>query len=129
MGYIVLFDDECHFCDWSVQFIIKRDPEGLFHFASLQSEVGLALLELYDVPSDIESMVFVENGKAYVKSGAALRICRYLQGAWKLLYIFRMIPIPVRDRVYDWIVKNRYKWFGKKESCRLLPPSDRKRFL
>src|SRR4051812_6382863 len=129
MEQIVLFDGECHFCDWSVQFIIKRDPKELFRFVSLQSVVGQELLERYKVPLDIDSMVLIEQEKVYVKSNAALRICRHLRGAWKLLYIFKLIPISIRNSVYDWIAKNRYKWFGKKETCMVLPPNVRKRLL
>jgi predicted DCC family thiol-disulfide oxidoreductase YuxK len=129
MERIVLFDGECHFCDWSAQFIIKRDPKGLFHFASLQSAVGQELLERYRVPLDIDSIVLIEQEKVYVKSNAALRICRHLRGAWKLLYIFKLIPNSIRNSVYDWIAKNRYKWFGKKETCMVLPPNVRKRLL
>jgi predicted DCC family thiol-disulfide oxidoreductase YuxK len=129
MEQIVLFDGECHFCDWGVQFIIKRDPKELFHFASLQSAVGQELLERYRVPLDIDSIVLIEQGTVYVKSNAVLRICRHLRGAWKLLYIFKLIPISIRNSVYDWIAKNRYKWFGKKEMCMVLPPNVRKRLL
>ncbi|OKL37765.1 thiol-disulfide oxidoreductase DCC family protein [Domibacillus mangrovi] len=129
MNLIILFDGECNFCDSSVQFIIKRDPKGLFHFASLQSEAGQKLLKKHNIPTDIDSMVLMEKEKTYYKSSAALMICRHLQGAWKLFYIFILIPSPIRHIVYDWIAKNRYKWFGKKESCMLPPPSSRKRFL
>ncbi|USK64015.1 thiol-disulfide oxidoreductase DCC family protein [Peribacillus frigoritolerans] len=130
MNPVILFDGECNFCDSSVQFIIKRDPQGLFHYASLQSEAGQELLKKYDVPADIDSMVLIEKDKAYYKSSAALRICRRLQGAWKLLYGFIIVPSFIRNFVYDFIAKNRYKWFGKKEeSCMLPSPSVRKRFL
>jgi predicted DCC family thiol-disulfide oxidoreductase YuxK len=129
MNSVILFDGECNFCDSSVQFIIKRDPKGLFHFASLQSEAGQEFLKKYGVPADVDSMVLIEKEKAYYKSSAALRICRHLQGAWKLFYGFIIIPSPIRNIIYDLIAKNRYKWFGKKESCMLPPPSVRKRFL
>ncbi|MCQ6275008.1 thiol-disulfide oxidoreductase DCC family protein [Bacillus sp. V3B] len=129
MERVVLFDGECHFCNWSVQFIIKRDPKGIFRFASLQSKIGQELLEKYEVPVDIDSMVVVEKGKAYVQSDAALRICRHLRGVWKFLYMFHIIPSSVRNSIYDWVAKNRYKWFRKKESCTRLPSNVRKRFL
>ncbi|HZG73527.1 MAG TPA: thiol-disulfide oxidoreductase DCC family protein [Chondromyces sp.] len=129
MNSIILFDGECNFCDSSVQFIIKRDPEGIFHFASLQSETGQKLLEQYKVPKDIDSMILIEEDKVYYKSTAALRICRRLQGAWKWLYALVLIPRPVRDFVYEIVARNRMKWFGKKDSCMLPPPNIRKRFL
>ena len=129
MNYIVLFDGECHFCDLSVQFIINHDPKELFYFASLKSDVGKKYLTKHQLPADIDSIVLIENEKAYVKSTAALRICRHLRGAWKVLFVFRFVPISVRDIAYDLIAKNRYKWFGKSDSCKLPPPSIRKRFL
>jgi predicted DCC family thiol-disulfide oxidoreductase YuxK len=118
---VVLFDGECNFCDSSVRFIIKKDTRKLFYFASLQSEAGQKLLEKYGVPIDIDSIVLIENEKAYVKSTAAIRICRHLGRGWKLLYIFSIIPGPIRNAVYDVIAKNRYKWFGKKDHCEIPP--------
>ncbi|OCA87155.1 thiol-disulfide oxidoreductase DCC family protein [Pseudobacillus wudalianchiensis] len=129
MHPVVLFDGECNFCDSSVQFIIKNDPKGMFHFASLQSETGQELLKKHHVPSDIDSMILIEGDKVYYKSAAALRICRHLKGAWKLLYAFIIVPRPIRNIAYDFIAKNRYKWFGKKESCMLPSPSVRARFI
>ncbi len=129
MNPIVLFDGECQFCDSSVQFIIKHDAKELFYFASLKSEVGKELLVKYAVSSEIDSIVLIENNKAYVKSIAVLRIGRQLRGVLKCLYIFKFVPTSVRDFAYDLIAKNRYKWFGKKDSCKLPPPSIRKRFL
>ncbi|GLY10750.1 thiol-disulfide oxidoreductase DCC family protein [Pseudobacillus badius] len=129
MHPVILFDGECNFCDSSVQFIIKNDPQGLFHFASLQSDTGQELLNKHNVPSDIDSMILIEGDKVYDKSAAALRICRHLKGAWKLLYAFIIVPRPLRNAAYDFIAKNRYKWFGKKESCMLPSPSVRARFI
>ncbi|WP_339172176.1 thiol-disulfide oxidoreductase DCC family protein [Solibacillus sp. FSL R5-0691] len=129
MKRILLFDGECNFCDASVQFIIKRDPNALFQFASLQSDVGAALLKKYDVPETTDSIVFIENDRHYTESTAALKITRNLSGFWKLFYVFIVVPKPVRDLVYRWIAKNRYKWFGKKQECMLPSPEQRKRFL
>ncbi|MFK2824763.1 thiol-disulfide oxidoreductase DCC family protein [Bacillus sp. B190/17] len=129
MNPIILFDGECHFCDSSVQFIIKHDPEEAFRFASLQSDTGKRLLAAYQVPPDIDSMILIEKDKAYQKSAAALRICRHLKGVWKWLYVLILIPRPIRNTIYDFIARNRYKWFGKKESCMLPSPSVRKRFI
>lgn len=129
MQKIILFDGICNFCDSSVQFIIKRDRSGQFHFASLQSDAASKLLDEHDVPKDVGSIILIEDGKAYHKSGAALRIARNLDGAWKLLYGFIIVPRPIRDFVYDIIARNRYKWFGQKESCPLPSPDIRKRFL
>ncbi|KGP90226.1 thiol-disulfide oxidoreductase [Pontibacillus chungwhensis BH030062] len=129
MNGIVLFDGECNFCDQSVQFIIKRDPKGYFSFASLQSEVGQDLLKKYEIPADTDSFVLIEGGRAYTKSSAALRVCKHLKGAWKAFHLFAIVPKFVRDFAYEIFAKNRYKWFGKKDSC-MLPSKDiRKRFL
>lgn len=129
MDGIVLFDGECNFCDQSVQFIIKRDPQGYFSFASLQSEVGQDLLEKYEIPADTDSFVLIEDGRAYTKSSAALRVCKHLKGAWKAFRLFVIVPKSMRDAAYEIFAKNRYKWFGKKDSC-MLPSKDiRKRFL
>jgi len=129
MHPVILFDGVCNFCDASVQFILNRDPKGIFHFASLQSEVGQNLVKKHNVPADVDSMILIEDDKVYYKSAAALRISRHLQGAWKWLYALIIIPSPVRNFIYDLIAKNRYKWFGQKESCMLPPPNIRKRFL
>jgi predicted DCC family thiol-disulfide oxidoreductase YuxK len=129
MHPVILFDGVCNFCDASVQFILDRDPNETFHFASLQSEAGQELLKKHQVRDDVDSMILIENEKVYYKSAAALRISRHLRGAWKLLYVFIIVPAPIRNIVYDLIARNRYKWFGQKDSCMLPPPNVRKRFL
>lgn len=129
MERIILFDGECNFCDQSVQFIIKRDPKGHFKFASLQSYLGKELLNKHNAPEDIDSFVLIENNNCYFKSSAALRVCKNLEGAWKIPYVLLVIPKPIRDFFYGLIAKNRYTWFGKKESCMLPSPEERKRFL
>lgn len=129
MKRVILFDGECNFCDHSVQFIIKRDPQAVFHFASLQSEAGHELLKGFDVPQGLDSFVLLEGDRFYAKSSAALRVCKHLRGGWKLFYVFLILPSPLRDFFYNIVAKNRYKWFGKKDSC-MLPSADvRKRFL
>lgn len=126
---IILFDGECHFCDRSVQFILKRDRHGYFKFASLQSELGQKLLKKHQIPTDTDSFVLVTSKQAYVKSTAALKVVRHLTGLWKILYVFILVPRPLRNFVYDVIAKNRYRWFGRKESCDLPTPEMRRRFL
>ena len=126
---IILFDGECHVCDKSVEFIIKRDPDGYFHFASLQSEVGQNILNYYRVERDIDSLVLIDHNQYYQKSTAALKICRNLKGLSKFLYILLIIPLPIRDFFYKIIAKNRYRWFGKKDICMLPLPNVKKRFL
>lgn len=130
MKRIVLFDGDCNFCNANVQFIIKRDPVAHFHFTSLQSDIGKQLIKEHAIHADTDSLVLIENNKAYVKSTAALRIAKKLDGLWHLLFIFILIPRKLRDVVYDFIATNRYKWFGKNEdACTLPSPEIRQRFL
>lgn len=129
MDRIVLFDGECNFCDNSVQFIIKRDPTGHFKFASIQSDIGKKMLNQFNVPEDMNSFILIDNNKCYYKSSAALQICRNLKGLWKTPYFLLIVPSPIRDFFYGIIANNRYKWFGKKDSCMLPSPEIRKRFL
>lgn len=128
MKAIVLFDGDCNFCDASVQFIIKRDPKAYFQFASIQSEVGQRYVEQFQLQT-IDSVIVIEDNHAYTKSSAALKIAKRFSGLWKLLLIAKVIPSPIRDKVYDYIAKNRYKWFGKKEVCHLPTKEERERFL
>lgn len=130
MKRIILFDGVCNFCDASVQFIIKRDPANHFLFTSLQSEKGLELTKKYAIPEDVDSLVLIENGKAFTKSSAALRIAKKLDGLWHLFFLFILVPRKIRDGVYNYVARNRYKWFGKKEDACMLPsPEQRKRFI
>ncbi|MFF5996863.1 thiol-disulfide oxidoreductase DCC family protein [Lysinibacillus sp. KU-BSD001] len=124
---IILFDGVCNVCDASVRFILKRDG-GIFHFASLQSEVGQQLVKQYHLQG-IDSVVLIEHHQAYTKSTAALHIAKSLQGFWRFLYIAIVVPRPIRDRLYAFVAKNRYKWFGQKEVCMLLSKEQQARFL
>ncbi|WP_027409125.1 thiol-disulfide oxidoreductase DCC family protein [Anoxybacteroides tepidamans] len=126
---VILFDGVCNFCSASVRFIIERDPHAYFRFASLQSEAGQKLLRKHGVPERIDSLVFIDGSAYYTKSSAALNICKHLRGWWKYFYIFVLIPRPLRDYVYDWVAKNRYKWFGKANNCLIPTEEIRKRFL
>lgn len=128
--HIILFDGECNVCDSSVQFILKRDQEGIFSFASLQSEAGKYLREKYNIPNDTDSMVLVkENNDVKIKSNAVLDICRNLPFPWKLLYAFSIVPSSIRDKAYDWFANNRFKWLGKKQQCKLPTPEERQKFI
>ncbi|MYL33582.1 DUF393 domain-containing protein [Pontibacillus yanchengensis] len=126
---IILFDGECNFCDVSVQFILKRDKQEQFTFASLQGEHGQKLLKQHGISSSVDSFVLVDDKQIHFQSTAALKVCKELAGAWKLLYVFIVIPKPIRDKVYNFVANNRYKWFGKKNQCALPSPETRKRFL
>lgn len=121
---IVFFDGVCNLCNSSVQFIIKRDKLDTFRFASLQSEVAIALLPKELVSEDnLQSLVLLQNEKVLTRSSAALNIARKLQGLWPALFVFIIVPLFVRDTCYDIIARNRYKWFGKKDQC-MVPSSE-----
>lgn len=128
MSAIVLFDGVCNFCNESVNFIIERDRENYFKFAPLQSETGKKLLREYDL-QNTDTIVLIENGMAYTRSTAALRIARRLSGAWSWLYGFIVVPPVVRDFFYKLFSKNRYRLFGKKDACMMPMPEIRERFL
>lgn len=127
---IILFDGVCNLCNASVTTIINHDPAGRFRFASLQSEAGAALAAEHGIDaSQVSSMVLIESGQAYLRSTAALRTYRRLRGPIRLLWPFILVPRPLRDAAYSFIAKRRYKWFGKREACRLPTEADRNRFL
>lgn len=131
-GSVVLFDGVCNLCNGAVHFMIDRDPKERLRFASLQSEAGRALLTEHDVAlpeGDPDSIVLVTGGRAYDGSGAALRIAARLAFPWPLLSALLVVPWFVRDIVYYVIARNRYRWFGKSEACRVPTPELKKRFL
>ena len=128
---VLFFDGVCNLCNSSVQWILKRDPEGRFRFASLQGKLAGETLPAhgYD-PADLNTVALLNQGRLYTKSAAFLQVMKALGGGWKLLYYLgSAIPNPVRNLVYDWIAKNRYRWFGKKDECMLPRPEWKLRFL
>jgi predicted DCC family thiol-disulfide oxidoreductase YuxK len=129
-NHIILFDGVCNFCNSSINLIIRKDKKNIFRFAPLQSETGARLTGHYGVDtSTTDSIVYIEDEKAYTKSTAALRIARHMKGLYPMLYAFIIIPRFVRDPVYDIIARNRYKWFGKKDSCMVPTPEVRQKFI
>lgn len=121
---IILFDGVCHLCTSTVQFIIKRDPHGYFTFASLQSEIGRQLLEEHGLqPDALDTFVLVEGSRCFTRSDAALRVAQHLSGGWSLVRALSLIPKPVRDWGYTVIARNRYRWFGRRETC-MIPSRD-----
>ena len=127
---VILFDGVCNLCNGAVQFIIKHDRKNIFRFASLQSDAGQQLLKQFSLPQDqFNSFVLIENEKAFTQSVAALRIAKKLSGAVRLLYGFIIVPPFIRNAVYRLIANNRYRWFGKKESCMIPTPELRQKFL
>jgi predicted DCC family thiol-disulfide oxidoreductase YuxK len=127
---LVLFDGVCNLCNGTVNFIIDHDPDGYFRFAPLQSDEAQERLAGTDAAgADLDTIVLVEDGTAYVRSTAALRIARRLTAPWPLLSLFLAVPRPLRDAVYDWIATHRYDWFGRRDQCRLPTPALKDRFL
>ncbi len=127
---IILFDGICNLCNQSVQFVIEHDKKNQFQFASLQSDFGQNFLKENNLDAtQFDSVVFIEDDKFYTKSSAALKISKYLDGITSLLTIFMIVPKPLRDVVYSFIAKNRYRWFGKQESCWLPSPELKAKFL
>jgi predicted DCC family thiol-disulfide oxidoreductase YuxK len=126
----VLFDGICNFCSGSVLFIIKRDTEGYFRFAALQTESGRLIRDKYDISVEkTDTIILVENNKVYYRSTAALRIAKRLRGAWKLFYIFIIVPPFIRNFIYDLVARYRYRWFGKRDTCFMPDHSIRERFV
>jgi predicted DCC family thiol-disulfide oxidoreductase YuxK len=127
---IILFDGVCNLCNNSVNFIIDRDSKSRYLFASLQSEFAQKRMREAGLdPLKLNSIVLLENGKAYQKSTAALKIAGNLDGFWFLWKAFFVLPPFMRDFFYDIIAKNRYRWFGKEETCRMPLPELKARFL
>ena len=129
-GPVVLFDGVCNFCNRSVNFILDHDARKRFRFAALQSDAGQAVLRHFGLRTDdFDTAVLVERGRAYTKSSAALRIARSLGGRWSLLALLLALPPLLRDAAYDLLARNRYRWFGRTDSCRVPTPQIRDRFL
>jgi len=129
-SYIILFDGVCNLCNSAVTFVIQRDPKNHFLFAPLQSAAGDRLVKQYKIDTTtVDSIILIKNNTAYAKSSAALRIAQSLSGAWPVFSIFLIIPRFIRNWVYDYIAKNRYKWYGKKDACMIPTPELKAKFL
>jgi len=127
---IVFFDGICNLCNASIDFIIKRDHHNKFLVGALQDSVSKEILSKHQVKADyLDSLVLFDNGKIFYKSTAALKIARNLSGAWPIFYPLIFLPKSLRDPAYDFIGKNRYRWFGKKSTCRIPTPEEKAKFL
>jgi predicted DCC family thiol-disulfide oxidoreductase YuxK len=129
MNHVILFDGVCNLCNWAVGFIIRRDPEGKFKFASLQSTYSRNFLDECGFQLTPDFIIYIRNFKIYTKSTAVLMILRDLGGLWKMFYGFIIIPGYLRDLIYSFVAKKRYKLFGKRESCMIPSPELRSRFM
>ncbi|MDP4558189.1 thiol-disulfide oxidoreductase DCC family protein [Halomonas meridiana] len=128
--YIVIFDGVCNFCNGAVNFIINRDPEGTFAFTPMQSELAQELTQRFNVPDvGMDTLVLIKAGKCYVLSDAALEIAKDLKGPWRLCYVFKVVPRPIRDAAYKLFARNRYRLFGKREACMVPTVEVKSRFV
>ena len=126
---IILFDGVCNFCCSSVQFIIRRDPNARFKFASQQSDIGREWLAFANLPPTMDTFVMIEGKAIYTRSAAALKVASKLTQPWPLCAVFWLVPSFIRDAAYRLIARNRYRWFGQKETCWVPTPEIRSRFL
>lgn len=127
---LLLFDGVCNFCNGSIQYILERDRHEKFCFASLQSPLGRAVTAALGIPpQSMDTFIMLESGRAYIRSNAALGVLRRMGGWRSLFYGLIVIPRPLRDAVYSLIADNRYRWFGKRDSCMMPTPEIRRRFI
>lgn len=127
---ILIFDGECNLCNNWVKLVLRFDKKQRFKFCSLQSEQGRKLIgDQISLETLPQTVVLIENDKLYTHSTAALRVVQQLAFPVSMLVVFKIIPVKVRDGVYNWIARNRYKWFGKQQSCRIPEPEIMHRFL
>jgi len=123
---VILFDGICNLCNNAVKFIIKNDKKNIFQFAPLQGKYGIKIQNKYELDlKEINSIILVDGDKVFTRSTAALRIANDLRAPYFIFYIFIVIPVFIRNFIYDLIAKNRYKWFGKMESC-MIPSNELK---
>jgi len=127
-NHIVFFDGVCNLCNTTIDFLVRNDKKRVFRYSPLQGETAQKLLPV-EYASDLSGMAYYKQGKIHLKSSAALMIANDLGGIYKLLMAFWIVPRFIRDGVYNWVARNRYKWYGKKESCRLPTPEERSLFL
>jgi predicted DCC family thiol-disulfide oxidoreductase YuxK len=127
---LILFDGVCNLCSALVQFVIRHDREAKFRFAAIQSEIGRKIYQSHGLdPADLQTFVFIADGKVVLRSDAAIEVVSRFGGAWRIFAIFRLVPRVARDFVYSTIARNRYRWFGRKEVCMIPTPEIDERFL
>lgn len=129
-GPLILFDGVCVMCSGFVAFVIKRDPRARFRFVAAQAPLGQSLLSRLGLSTtDFESSILIEDGRAWFKSGAFFAILRHLPRPWPWLGVLRFLPLALTDRVYNLIADNRYRLFGRRDSCLIPTPDIRRRFV
>ncbi len=127
---LILFDGTCNFCNSTINFVIRKENTNVIKFTTLQSDKGQAVLKQFGWPTDdFKSFLFIENDHLYSHSTGALRVCKYLKKPWKWASIFLYLPKWLRDPFYNVVAKNRYKWFGTRDTCMIPTPEIRAKFL
>lgn len=127
---IILFDGVCNLCNTSINFVIRKDKKDCFRFAALQSDIGKEYTTKFNINStETDSIILIDQEKVYVKSTAALQISKSLSGAYPLLFGFIIVPNFIRNWVYDFVARNRYNWYGKREVCMIPTPELKAKFL
>lgn len=127
---IVVYDAHCLLCSSLTQFLLRHDRRGVLRFASMQGQSGRALLQAAGVnPNDVDTVLFVRDGRAWRESAAVLHILHALGWPWRLAWAGWLLPVPLRDAAYRWVARNRYRWFGRSDACILPPPNVAQRFL
>lgn len=126
---IILFDGVCNLCNGTVDFLLKRDRKKQFRFASIQSEAAQLLFRKFQIPAETDSVILIKSNKVYFESDSAIEIAGMLSFPWKMVAVFRIIPKKMRDNIYRRIAKNRYRWFGKRDICRIPAPMEKDSFI
>lgn len=124
----MLFDGVCNLCNGYIQDVIKRDKEGIYRFASLQSDLGQNLVSHFKL-ENLDSVFLLDNGEMYIQSDVAFAVAKRLGGLYTLLSPFKIVPLTIRNKIYDWIARNRYHWFGKQEECMIPTPELKALFI
>lgn len=116
----ILFDGICNLCNGAVDFVMKRDTEKQFRYVSLQSEEGQNLIACFKIHPEMDSVILLKRNQVFIESEAAIEIAKMLSAPWKWAGVFRIVPLIIRNGIYRWIARNRYRWFGKRDQCRII---------
>ena len=127
---LILFDGVCNLCSALVQFVIRHDRRAKFRFAAIQSEIGREIFQSHGLdPVDLQTFVFIAERRMFARSDAAIEVVSRFSGAWRILRVFRFVPRVVRDSIYSFIARNRYRWFGRNDVCMIPTAEIKERFI